>query len=51
MREGFVYTVTKETDADLSGVAGKLVMHFADGSRIEVKPEEVVKVKKEFKDA
>lgn len=35
------YTVTKKTDADLAGVAGRLVMHFVDGSSLEVTLDEV----------
>ena len=35
------YTVTKKTDADLAGVAGRLVMHFVDGSSLEVSLDEV----------
>ena len=35
------YTVTNKTDPDLAGLKGRLVMHFVDGSAIEVTPEEV----------
>jgi len=45
MTENHPYTVTKKTDADLAGVAGRLVMQFIDGSCIEVNPEEVVAFK------
>ena len=40
------YTVTKKTDADLAGMEGCLVMHFIDGSRLEVTLEEVIKFMK-----
>ena len=40
------YTVTKKTDADLAGTEGRLVMHFVDGSRLEVSLEEVIKMVK-----
>jgi len=40
------YTVTKKTDADLAGKEGRLVMHFVDGSRLEVTLEDVIKFMK-----
>ena len=40
------YTVTKKSDADLAGMEGRLVMHFVDGSRLEVSLEEVIKFMK-----
>ena len=40
------YTVTKKADADLAGLEGRLIMHFADGSRLEVSLDDVVKLKK-----
>ena len=41
------YTVTKKTDADLAGMEGRLVMHFVDGSRLEISLEDIVKKVKE----
>ena len=40
------YTVTKKTDADLAGVEGRLILHFADGSCLEVSLDDVVKLEK-----
>jgi len=47
----YKYTVTKKTDADLAGVAGRLVMHFVDGSSLEVSLDEVKTILKECNDA
>jgi hypothetical protein len=41
------YTVTKKVDADLAGVAGRLVMHFVDGSSLEVSLNDVKRILKE----
>ena len=44
-KEIYPYTVTKKTDADLAGVAGRLVMQFVDGSCIEVRKKDVITYK------
>ena len=43
--ENYPYTVTKKKDADLAGVAGRLVMQFVDGSCIEVSKKDVITYK------
>ena len=44
-KEEYPYTVTKKKDADLAGVAGRLVMQFVDGSCIEVSKKDVKSLK------
>ena len=39
------YTITKKVDKDLAGVPAKLVLHFEEGSALEITMDQIVQIK------